>query len=174
MLILVMSHFGSLLIADDKESEKSIKPYIVLSGANSRFKKKDTMRIMTPGAWIKTWQKHLGYKEDVKYDLYRNRLKLPIVDFKTCMLIAVFGGKRFNSAGYKVHTIFLKDDNLIFRYEAKSYQTDGEGEKVTPYGFFIIPRSDKTVVGEYAYRERKNGPITWIESFTIKKEQSEK
>jgi hypothetical protein len=106
---------------------------------------------MSEGEWIKIWRRHRGAKESDDYDLYYNPLGLPYIDFEKCMVIAVFQGSGWNSAGLGTAAVLESKDSMVLRLVDKSYQTagrdpDGGGRRTTVYGFFVLPRSDRTVV----------------------------
>ena len=52
------------------------------------------------------------------------------------------------------------------RRNRRGYQTagpDGGGKRATPYGIFVLPRSDKELVVEEGVRTLKNEPPKWNE-----------
>lgn len=56
-----------------------------------------------------------------------------------------------NSAGLTAVSATETGGRVTFRYDDKSYQTggpDGGGERVAAWGFFILPRSSKTLLVE--------------------------
>jgi hypothetical protein len=71
------------------------------------------------------------------------------------MVIAAFQGSGWNSAGLRAVSVLEEKDRIVLRFVSKGYQTAGPGgggKQVTVYGFFVLPRSDKTVVVEEEQR----------------------
>lgn len=67
------------------------------------------------------------------------------------MVLAIFRGRGWNSAGVRAISIVEEQGRIVFRFHDKSYQTDGpdgRGKQGTAYAFFVIPRSTKAVVLE--------------------------
>jgi hypothetical protein len=90
------------------------------------------------------------------------------------MVVAVFQGNDVNSAGLKAVAILEEKDRLVLRFQNKSYQTMGygqvdEGERVTVYGFFVLPRSSKTVVLEENVQNIIGQPPVWKERASLSK-----
>jgi hypothetical protein len=125
--------------------------------------------------WTRVWQEHKGAEAGGKYDAFYDKLTLPLVDFDSYMVIAIFQGECWNTAGLTVVSIFEDDSHIVIRFRNKSYSTasystEGEGgdggEKVTPYGFFIMPRSTKPTIleeGLQGVRRKKRDPPVWKE-----------
>ena len=63
------------------------------------MKERACYRVQSQDAWIGIWQRHQGAKESKDYDLFYNPLSLPCIDFEKYMVIAVFQGGGWNSAG---------------------------------------------------------------------------
>jgi hypothetical protein len=150
-------------IAEDSGGQ-NIRPYVTITGAESGVKERTYYRISSEPEWIKIWQRHKGVKETMNDDLY--------IDFEKCMVIAVFQGSGRNSSGLK--TVFLQEnkDGVVFRYEDKGYQTAGPGgggKKVSVYGFFILPRSDKTVIVQESFSNMQGAPHRWEERVQLSK-----
>ena len=149
-------------------AKEAIRPYVTLTGTDSHVKERSYHRVTSEDEWIKIWQRHKGEKESKDYDLFYNPLGLPYIDFEKCMVIAVFQGSGWNSAGLKAVAILEEKDRIVLRFQNKSYQTavDGPGdggEQVTVYGFFVLPRSSKTVVLEENVQNYIGQPPVWKE-----------
>lgn len=126
----------------------------------------------TEEQFIALWQRHRGEKPTGKYDAHYNPIELPVVDFDRCMVLAIFGKKGWNSAGYRVESIFERDGDLIFRYDDKSYQTagpDGGGVRVQPYGFFVLPKASHRIVVEKNVQGMIGREPVWREMRVIPK-----
>ena len=90
---------------------------------------------------------------------------LPEVDFDRCMVVVVFQGRGRNSNGLNA-TWEALEDQLRVRFDDRSYQTAGPGGgavEVTAYGFFVIPRSDTTLVVEENVQNIIGAPPMWRE-----------
>jgi hypothetical protein len=91
---------------------------------------------------------------------------IPDVDFERFMAVAVFRGKSVHCNGEYVVEMVEDADRMLLRYDSHTFQTagpDGGAQHVTPYGIFIVPRSNKAVVVEENVRGLKNSPAQWKE-----------
>ncbi len=139
---------------------------VMLTGAHSKAKRAIELARTEPH-FIKLWQRHLGEKETGNPLSIYNPLGVPTVDFDRCMVLTLFGGDSWNSAGYYVDSIFERDGNLVVRYDDRSYQTsgkDGGGEKVSPYGFIVLEKSSKKIVLEKNVQGLIRGEPIWKET----------
>lgn len=94
--------------------------------------------IVTKGAdWKSLWAEHAPGEVP------------PEIDFDLEMAIALFAGSTWNSRGYYVE-YFLRGDNdgVVMRVNQRSYQSSGGADRVTPFGIFVIPRTEHTVIVE--------------------------
>lgn len=150
-------------------AEDNARPYVTLTGTNSQVKERSYRRAASEDEWIKIWQRHKGEKESKDYDLFYNPLGLPSIDFEKCMVIAVFQGSGWNSAGLKAVAILEKKDRIVLRFQNKWYQTGPHAKQVTVYGFFVLPRSSKTVVLEENVQNIIGGKPVWKERASLSK-----
>jgi hypothetical protein len=172
MLVVVAVSLCNILIgvAAEDTAQKITRPLVTLTGTDSCVTHRSCFRVMSEEEWINILQRHKGEKESKDYDLQNNTRGLPIVDFKKCMVIAVFQGSGLNSAGLKATQILDENARIVLRIEDKSYQTmgpSGGGEKVSVYGFFVLPRSDKPVVVEENVQQYLGEPPVWKERATL-------
>lgn len=145
-------------------AHQTIRPIVTLTGPDSHMKERSNYRITSEDEWIKIWQRHKGVKESKHYDVFYDPLGLPYIDFEQCMVIAVFQGAGWNSAGLKVFAILDEKDRIVLRFKDKSYQTggpDGGGKQANVYGFFVLRKSSKTVVLEENVQNIKGQPPVW-------------
>jgi hypothetical protein len=152
--------------AEAKGGHKVALPLVTLTGADSHVKERSCHLIRSEKEWIKIWQRHKGVKELENYDLFYNPLGLPEVNFDKCIVIAAFQGSGWNSAGLRETVFKDEEDRIVLQFEDKAYQTmgpGGGGEQVTVYGFFVLPRSDKTVVLEENVQNIIGSPPVWKE-----------
>jgi hypothetical protein len=158
--------------AEENTARQTISPSVTLTGADSHVKERSYHCVTSEDEWIKIWQRHKGAKETTDYDLFYNPLGLPYINFEKCMVIAVFQGSGRNSAGLKAIAVLEDRDGIVFRFEDKHYQTagpDGGGKEATVYGFFVLPRSSKTVAFEENVQNLKGKPPVWKERVRLPK-----
>jgi hypothetical protein len=147
--------------AADAPANPAHLPLVTLTGADSHIGERSCHRVASQAEWIKIWQRHKVVKEAKNYDLYYNPLDLPYLNFEKCMVIAVFQGSGWNAAGWEALDVEEDTNSVTLRYRIKGYQTAGPGgggKQVNVYGFFILPRSKKTVVLEEEVRTKKPEP----------------
>ena len=166
VLTVVFSVAVCLALANEGDTTAALPvvPCVVLTGADSHLAECQYHRITCMDDWSKLWQKHKGQANEREYDLYYDRLGLPVVDFERYMVIAIFQGSGWNSAGLKAIAISEQQDRIVFRFKDKSYQPAGQyggGQRVTVYGFFVLPRSPKSVVLEEAVQQYLGTPAEW-------------
>ena len=154
-------------------AQRGIRSLVTLTGTNSHVKDRSYYRITSEDEWIKIWQRHKGEMESKDYDLYYNPLGVPKINFSECMVIAAFQGSGWNSAGLMTTDIKEEKDRIVFRFHSKGYQTlsrSGDSrKKVTVYGFFVLSRSDKTVVVEEEYHSLDLKSYWWEERARLSK-----
>lgn len=148
-------------IKDEQLSEQSsagvIKPYVALSGAQSRITEPSFLRIGSAEKWAELWQRHVG--EQTKVDEYTNME----IDFERAMVVAVFYGQTQNAAGIRAVSITEDAAQITLRFQVSGYQTVGVSTNTTPYGIFVLPRSSKELVVEENVQEAKHAPPVWKE-----------
>ena len=147
--------------AEEDREPVSVGPCVVLTGADSHVSERGYHRITSMKDWAEVWQRHKGQKRDEKHHLNFNRLGLPLVDFERYMVIGIFQGSRWNSAGLEAVSVSQERDRIVFRFDDKSYQTDGGAKKVTVYGFFVLPRSSKPMILEENVQRLIGKPPVW-------------
>ena len=170
IVIIVCSVVVHGLTVEQKNTPSAVRPCVTITGAYSHVSERSYHRITSEEQWTRVWQKHKGQKEDERYDLYYNPLGLPFVDFDGYMVIAIFQGSSWNSAGLKAVSISEEVNRIVFRFDDKSYQTagpDGGGKKVTVYGLFVVPRSAKAVILEENVQGLIGKPPVWKERITF-------
>jgi hypothetical protein len=158
---------GTLLLGlnfNSRAQDEHIMPYMVLSGADSHITAPNCLRITSESQWDSTWLEHKGWDKKQAYEKFYNRLGIPIIDFNKCMVIAVFLGETWNTAGMSV--IFIQEgiDQIVLGFDLNTYQTMEHGDQVNPYGLFVLPGSNKQVllqinVQTFASRIRKEPPV---------------
>jgi hypothetical protein len=165
----------------------SLKPLVSWSGSFSSITDNLVVRITDAAEWAALWKRHAG--PAVEKDSYGEPV-VPDIDFSSHMVLAVFDGSTTNTRRETIESIDEFDDHLRIRCMRWTYQTasppreirlkPGEsaedvikraleerqprdaGQKTTPYGIFVIPRSGKAIVLEEPV-PRKSMPIEWRE-----------
>lgn len=155
-----------------------MKPVLTLAGAHSHVDKATYARVTSAKEFQRLYMQHLG--RDLKeFDEFYNTPGVPTIDFDHYMVIAVFTGTTWNTAGVYVHSADDDGKRLTIRYVHRGYQTsapfipatqlatdlnaDGGGDHVTAYGIFVFPRSASEVVLEEDVKQYKNEPPKWQE-----------
>jgi hypothetical protein len=145
--------------------ERTVRPYVGLWGAHSKVKRKSFHRITTPEAWTALWLRHRG-REAKSHSAYYNEAGVPDIDFERCMVVAIFQGEAWNSAGVKVLSVTEDEARLLLQYDDRSYQTagpNGGGVRVTAFGFFVLPKSTRELVVEENLQGLKGRPDRYRE-----------
>jgi hypothetical protein len=158
--------------SEEDEPGTTLTPYVSWSGAHSRIETKRYFRITSEAEWIDLWLDHVGMEKKGPYNRYYNPAGMPEIDFKSCMVVGVFQGKKWNSAGVIAVSIREEDERIRIRFDDKSYQTmgpDGGGERVTPFGLFLLPASSKGLVLEENIQGLKNQGPEWKERARFEK-----
>lgn len=173
LLIGISLLFVRLSVAEEQNSaagakgdQKAARPLVILTGTDSQIKEQHCYLIRSEKEWVKIWFRHKGIKEPESYDRYYNPLSLPEINFDKCVVLAIFQGNGWNSAGLKVVDLLESKDRILLRFDEKSYQTMGSdlaggANKVTVYGFFVMPRSDKTLIIEENVQNLLGQPPVW-------------
>lgn len=120
------------------------------SGPKSRIAATEFHRARTPEEYAEIWSRHSGYEA-------------PPVDFSEAMLVVIFCGKRSNSRGIDVVALWEDDEKVVLQFVENSNQTKGSPDRVAPYGFFVIPASNKPIVIDENVQGLKGQPPIWKE-----------
>lgn len=128
-------------------------PIVSFYGPRSAITERQYMFITTREAFNKVWERHMGDRA-VYFPAHGSGVIAPGIDFERYMVVAHFRGESANCNG-ELATFEVLDDRVQVRFSAMTFQTmasaPGErdlGERVTPFGIWVIPRSDKTIVFE--------------------------
>jgi len=144
------------------QEARETQPYVTLAGAASSIATREYHRITTREELVKVWSRHVG-ADPARHDEFYNPAGVPDVDFTRCMVIAVFGGECFNSAGIYPVSVAEEADPLVLRFDHRSYQTGPKGRRATPFGFFFVPRSTKKLRLEENVQNIIGEPPVWKE-----------
>lgn len=155
VVVMISMLAANAFVAD--VNAQSFAPVVTFSGADSQVSKPSFHRIRNLDDWARVWQQHTGqtgvkYRGfDGSYDTFYNKLSLPLIDFDRYMVIAIFAGSRWNSAGLNVAAVIDDPDYITVRFKNKLYGSsghDGGGKQVNTFGFIVIPKSNKPVIVE--------------------------
>jgi hypothetical protein len=144
------------------EEKQDARPYVTLAGPKSLVDAREYHRILAREELVTAWLRHKGI-DPAKHSEYHNEAGVPDVDFERCMVVAVFGGEGVNSAGIYAVSLSEEKDRVLLRFDHRSYQSGPEGNRVTPFGFFFVPRSAKELVLEENVQNLIGGAPVWKE-----------
>ncbi|MCK5940470.1 MAG: hypothetical protein KAI24_00770 [Planctomycetes bacterium] len=143
-------------------------PTVSFRGEHSKVTERRYVRVRDAEAWAKLWCEHVGAEVPERdYHWHINAAKVPVVDFAQCEVVAVFGGNAPNNAGYFVEEV-LDGETCTLRFDALTYQTSSDGSerglrirRSSPFGLFVISRTDKQIVLEENVQNLINQPPKW-------------
>src|SRR5262245_43822341 len=90
------------LARGEERNDMVTKPFLVLTGADSRVEKSAYQRVNSEDAFRKLWLSHLGKTEA---DSYREPVPALSIDFERCMVIAIFHCEKGHSRGLEVVSV---------------------------------------------------------------------
>ena len=162
--VVVLTLCTTAFLQDPKPKPKTAPgPLVTIHGEKSAIDKTHYVKVSDKAAWAKLWCQHIGKPFRGAYSWHYNESNVPNIDFKQCMVVAVFQGTKWNSAGVRVEEV-LNAEELTLRFDDLGFQTsgpDGGGVKNRPFGMFVLPRSDKVIVLEENVQSRIGKPPTW-------------
>ena len=131
--------------------------FVTLGGTDSSVTKTSYHLIRSDPEWSLIWLRHRPRESSDE--------PKPEIDFRKYMVVAVFQGDGENSGGLTFTTLPEAKDRIVVRFQNHWYQTLGMGVKVTVYGFFLLPQSNKTVVLEEDVNDLmdSDSPPVWKE-----------
>ncbi|MCA8943653.1 MAG: hypothetical protein KDB80_13900, partial [Planctomycetes bacterium] len=143
-------------------------PLVSFEGARSKIVEREHHKITDSQSWAKLWLRHVGAEEpNEEYSWFWNSVGVPKIDFDQCVVIAMFAGKAWNSNGFSVQAVDeVGDDLLRLRIQRLTYQTmgpDGGGRRCEPFGIWVLPKTDRTVVLEVNTQGLIGEPPIWTE-----------
>lgn len=131
------------------------------TGADSKITKARNVMITDSAAWHTLWVDHAyGPPKDnelIDYDV-------PEVDFARNVVLGVFAGTSWNSRGFFVHELLQGTWRYTVRVDERTYQTagpDGGGVRCTPFGIFVLPRTDAAITVEENVQGMIGEPAIW-------------
>jgi hypothetical protein len=155
-------------IHDRVEARAGARPPVVsFYGPLSAITERQYLLITSRDEFVKVWERHMGDRA-VNLLSHGNGVIAPRIDFERYMVVAHFRGESFNCNG-DLASYETLDDRVRIRFDAMTFQTSagfGErdpGERVTPYGIWVIPRTDKAIVLEENTQGLIGGEPVWTE-----------
>lgn len=142
----------------DEALDGGLRPLVAVYGPNCAIGKARYERLRTQAQLTEVWSSHLGK--------VRPFTEPPLVDFASCEVIAVFAGEGWNSNGIQVVEMLEDAGVRRVRFDHYSYQSmgaNGGGRRVTPYGWFVMPRTELAVVLEENVQNLIEQPPVWKE-----------
>jgi hypothetical protein len=79
------------------------------------------------------------------------------------MIVTMFKGSSVNSHGLRIDSVTETTHAVTVRFDDISYQVSGEGNRVAPYAFVLLPKSEKPVVLEENVQQYLGEPPVWKE-----------
>lgn len=140
-------------------SGKAFNPRAVWSGKRSRVPKAFHAVVTTDTNWTQLKQHMFGKAVPQAFGR---------VDFRNEVLLVVSAGNGWNCSGISVAAAFEDDARLLVRTQHRTFQTMNGGEKVRPWGVFVLPRrTAKAYVVERNRQRLIAGPALWTESYRL-------
>jgi hypothetical protein len=158
-------------LAQERNTSSAGKPLVTLYGENSKVTDPKFVRITSEEQWTSTWfQIQLGAPGQPQSNNARMQ-----IDFDKTMVIAVFGGNATMCAGYDVDSLAEDHKRITLRVQKLHYQISPAADykdiehcfRCQPWGFFVLPRSDKEIVLERDDRGRLDMPHKWVKWKTL-------
>jgi len=159
----------SFAFVDAPQDPKPLpKPTVTFRGEFSKIDELRYVKVTDAETWARLWCEHTGADQPRRgYVWHYNEDHVPIVDFEQCMVVAVFGGKTGNRAGYYVREV-LDGEQLTLRFDDLSYQTTiidpdnaEKREPSKPFGMFVLPKTDRKVALVENVQGMINQPPKW-------------
>lgn len=138
-----------------------------LRGPHSAVDVRRFERVTAAADFAKLWREHRPEADNRHADMLD-------VDWDAQMVVAIFQGKSANSDGVKTEDVIDRGADLLIRYDDYSYQTmstgkdpNGGAQRVTAFGFIVLPRSEKPIVIEENTQGLIGKPPIWTERVKI-------
>lgn len=166
-LVLVVWAFAAGFRGEPKDLGR---PFASLTGPRSAIGEPIFVRVRDAEEWEKLWHRHTDGKAEGEW-IGRDAVE---IDWSRCMVIGVFRGMSHNSNGERLASLLDRGQDIVVRYDSMSYQTasgfgdvEDKGVDVTPYGLFLVARSDKPLVFEDNVQGLIGHPPVWKETFRL-------
>ncbi len=143
------------------------KPIVAWAGSYSAIEQRQYQRITESKDWATLWTEHQG--DRIERDSYGQAV-VPIIDFETNMVLAIFRGNAWNIRSESLLDFSELENNIRIRFDARTYQTDGPAEDkdyTSAYGIWVLPRSTKSITLIENVQGLIGGPPKWKTQHTF-------
>ncbi|MFG0331437.1 MAG: hypothetical protein ACF8PN_16230 [Phycisphaerales bacterium] len=169
-VLLALVFTAGLTRWDEPRKNDAIHPYVSYSGRVSAITDRRLLLIRDQESFDEMWRSHMGDRIERAGQGWP---LTPTVDFNLCMVLAIFSGDRVNANGEQIESIKLESERLVVRYDTVTYQTASigatdRGEPARPYGIFVLPRIDTTVVVHENTQNIIGDDPVWTERATFR------
>ncbi|HEU4338880.1 MAG TPA: hypothetical protein VFS19_02330, partial [Planctomycetota bacterium] len=139
--------------ADEEPAGARFKPIKIWSGAQSRVPRRFVALISTPENWDQLRGRMFDEPEFGKDHK---------PDFSKELVLVVSDGETWNCRRIGVNSAYRDDKRILIRLSHHTFQSGRDGERLRPWGIFVLPRKD----GEIIHLERNvqryiGGPPIW-------------
>jgi hypothetical protein len=148
-----------------RPSEKATLPLVQISGPHSKIAERSYRLLTSAKEWNALWHRHTG-----KPVVDVSATEVPAVNFDKSVVVAVFHGPIVSDLGIVAHSMVGEADRLVLRYDHRRYgrhvpfkERNKPVVQDMPYGFFVLPRTDKPIVLEEATYTTKSAPPVFVE-----------
>jgi hypothetical protein len=111
----------------------------------------------TPEAYARVRKELLGSREPSDLP------EADDVDFGQEVVLVLCGGETWNSRGLRFVEGYMDDTRVLIRVRHQSYQTMGGGDRVRPFGVYVLPKRELPYVIERNVQGLIGGPPLWKE-----------
>lgn len=152
----------------ESRMEFAKKPAVSWSGPRSKIDQREFHRVRDAAAWAVLWKRHTG-DDAPKLIAHGSGILVPEIDFDRYEVIAFFRGSSTNNDGEVVESVARIGEIVRVRFDSYSFQTASfgpkpdTGAKVTPYGIWVLERTDGAASVEENAQGMKNGAPEWKE-----------
>jgi hypothetical protein len=145
-------------------------PAVQLVGHGSHIAEPRFVRVVDEAGWRTLWAEHTGVK--AHHGTF-SRHRAPHIDFERFMVVGIFEGATTNTDGVVADAILTDRARVRIQFQHSTFQTSGEvdggAQRTTPFGLFVIERSNLPVQFEVARLASKAGPISYERVHTIER-----
>lgn len=151
--LVALTAIAVLVGVGQRAEPESRPPVISFSGPHSAITERAFHFITTQATFADLWASHIGEKAE-RMIAHSGGVIGPTIDFERFAVVAYFRGRSYNCDGEYVISIDEFEDRVRIRFDSHTFQTSSfgdepdPGERVTPYGIWVISRTNKSIVLE--------------------------
>jgi len=142
-------------------------PAVQFVGHDSRITQPRFVLVKDQAAWASLWSEHTSAAAGGGA---MTRYAAPVIDFNRFMVVGAFSGATTNQDGEVAEMVGVEPNLVRVRYVPSTFQSavaiGGEadhGVATTPFGLWVVERTEKPIVIERGERGLKAEPIQWKE-----------